>query len=60
MTHEELLERIRKELNLPNFNAFLDPDKEYSEEEYQKFKKDLVDYYEQYVNNIEGYFPGVP
>jgi len=58
MTAEELIERIQVELKMPGFRAYLDETKEYSEEDYQKFKADLLSYYDEYVDKIEGYCPG--
>ncbi|GCF95147.1 hypothetical protein NRIC_30380 [Enterococcus florum] len=52
MTKQEVIERLKKDLGLADFRGKLE-DKEYSEEEYQKIKKDLNDYFEDYVRNIE-------
>ena len=52
LNKEEVIERLKKELDLPNFKGRLE-EKEYSEEEYQKIKNDLNDYFENYVRNIE-------
>lgn len=56
MTKEELENRIRKELNLPFYNAKL-AEKDYSESEYQQIKADLskayIEYIDQYVNYSE-------
>lgn len=52
MNKEEVIERLKKDLDLPNFKGRLE-EKEYSEEEYQKIKNDLNDYFENYVRNIE-------
>jgi hypothetical protein len=57
MNRTEVIERLKKELGLPNFLGTVE-DKTYSEEEYQKIKADLLKYYEDYVGNLEGYFPG--
>lgn len=52
MTLQEVLDRLRKDLDMPKFHAPL-KDKEYTEEEYQKLKADLLDYYRNYVDNFE-------
>ncbi|MEO1771252.1 hypothetical protein IGI49_000235 [Enterococcus sp. AZ071] len=52
MTKEEVLERLSKDLKIPRFTGKVE-DKEYSEEDYQKLKNDLNDYFENYVRNIE-------
>jgi hypothetical protein len=52
MNKEEVIERLKKDLDLPNFKGRLD-EKDYSEEDYQKIKNDLNDYFENYVRNIE-------
>ncbi|MBJ8326311.1 hypothetical protein [Streptococcus pacificus] len=57
MTKEEVVKRLREELGLPRFNAFFE-DKDYSEADYQELKKDLEDYYRDYVDNIEADFQG--
>ncbi len=43
MNKEEVIERLKKDLDLPNFKGRLE-EKEYTEEEYQKIKNDLNDY----------------
>lgn len=45
----DVLDRLREELNVPHLTLKL-ADKTYSEEDYQKVKKDLVDYYNNYVD----------
>lgn len=52
MTKDEVIERLKEDLEIPLFNGQLE-DKEYSEADYQKIKKDLSDYFENYVRNIE-------
>jgi hypothetical protein len=52
MNKEEVIERLKKDLDLPNFKGRLE-EKEYREEEYQNIKNDLNDYFENYVRNIE-------
>ncbi|GAA2913728.1 hypothetical protein P7H00_03445 [Enterococcus pseudoavium] len=52
MNKEEVIERLKKDLDLPNFKGRLE-EKEYSEADYQKIKNDLNDYFENYVRNIE-------
>ncbi|MBR8695405.1 hypothetical protein I8F73_03740 [Enterococcus faecalis] len=48
MNQQDVLDRLREELNIPFFDGKIE-DKEYSEEEYQKLKADLQNYFEQYV-----------
>ncbi|SJZ55643.1 hypothetical protein SAMN02745116_00715 [Pilibacter termitis] len=57
MNAKEVVARLKEELRLPNFVGNVQ-EKEYSEEDYQQVKKDLLKYYEDYVGNLEGYFPG--
>ena len=52
MKLEEVLDRLRKDLDMPKFYAPL-KEKEYTEEEYQKLKEDLINYYRDYVDNFE-------
>lgn len=52
MNSDEVLERLREELSLPFFNVKVE-NKTYTEEEYQAFKHDLLQYFEDYVQNIE-------
>ncbi|WP_164709422.1 hypothetical protein [Enterococcus mediterraneensis] len=52
MNQEEVLTRLKEELEMPLFNGKIE-DKEYSEEEYQQLKADLVRYYDDYVRNVE-------
>lgn len=52
MNQSEVLDRLREELKLPFFNGKIE-DKNYSEEEYQKIKADLVNYFDEYVRNVE-------
>lgn len=54
----DVIRRLKEELGLPNFLGAVG-EKEYSEAEYQQIKLDLLKYYEEYVGNIEGYFPGL-
>lgn len=57
MTKEELVKRLRDELKIPKFNAYFE-DKDYSEEDYQKLKADLLNYYRDYVEHVEADFQG--
>jgi|GEM_PF-305301 len=57
MNAKEVIERLKKDLNIPKFIGNVE-EKDYSEEDYQKVKQDLLKYYEDYVGNLEGYFPG--
>lgn len=52
MNKDEVLERLREELGIPLFNGKIE-DKEFTEEEYQTLKKQLVDYFDDYVRNVE-------
>ena len=58
MTREELEQRIRTELDLPHFKAQIDEQRDYSEDDYQKFKESLVSYYKNYVQDIDTDFQG--
>ncbi|WP_181265175.1 hypothetical protein [Enterococcus mundtii] len=52
MNKEKVLDRLREELEIPFFQGKIE-DKEYSEEEYQKIKSDLIQYFDDYVRNVE-------
>ena len=52
MNKDEVLDRLREELEIPFFQGKIE-DKEYSEEEYQKIKNDLIKYFDDYVRNVE-------
>lgn len=52
MNQQEAFDRLKEELNLPFFNGKIE-EKEYSEEEYQKMKNDLIKYFDDYVRNVE-------
>ncbi|MGM0138536.1 hypothetical protein IGI65_000978 [Enterococcus sp. DIV0755b] len=52
MNQQEALDRLKEELRLPYFNGKIE-EKEYSEEEYQKMKRDLIKYFDDYVRNVE-------
>lgn len=52
MNKEAVLERVRKELEMPLFNGTIE-NKEYTEAEYQELKKSLVQYFDDYVRNVE-------
>lgn len=52
MTVEQVLERLREELAMPQLKLPI-KEKEYAEEEYQQLKEDLVAYYRDYVDNFE-------
>lgn len=52
MDRLQVIERIREELEIPFFEGKLE-EKQYSEEEYQKIKEDLVKYFDDYVRNVE-------
>ncbi|MBP1047575.1 hypothetical protein I6N96_14910 [Enterococcus sp. BWM-S5] len=52
MNQTEVLERLKEELQIPFFNGNIE-EKEYTEEEYQKIKSDLIQYFDDYVRNVE-------
>ncbi|NQE02241.1 hypothetical protein [Enterococcus gallinarum] len=52
MNQEEVLERLKEELELPFFQAKLE-EKNYSEEDHQQVKADLIRYFDEYVRNVE-------
>lgn len=52
MTHDEVVARLKEDLNIPLFNGKI-PDKEYTEEDYQALKRDLEKYFDDYVRNTE-------
>ena len=45
MKQEEVIERLKEELNLPFFNGTLE-EKNYSEADYQQIKKELIQYFD--------------
>ena len=57
MIKDEVIKRLRDELKIPKFNAYFE-DKDYSEDDYQKLKTDLLNYYRDYVEHIEADFQG--
>ena len=52
MDKEEVLDRLREDLEIPFFQGKLE-DKIYSEEEKKKKKNDLIKYFDDYVRNVE-------
>lgn len=52
MDQTEIRKRLKEDLGIPRFEGKLE-DKEYTEEEYQKLKADLLQYFEDYVRNVE-------
>ena len=52
MNKDEVLDRLREELEIPFFQGKLE-EKEYSEADYQKLKQDLLKYFDDYVRNVE-------
>ncbi len=52
MNKGEVLDRLREELEIPFFQGKLE-EKEYSEADYQKLKQDLLQYFDDYVRNVE-------
>lgn len=57
MTKDDVIKRLRSDLNMPKFNVFIE-EKDYSEEEYEKLKSDLLNYYRDYVENVSADFEG--
>ncbi|PCS01234.1 hypothetical protein RR45_GL001130 [Lactococcus chungangensis CAU 28 = DSM 22330] len=43
---------------MPHFKAQIDEQRDYSEDDYQKFKDSLVSYYKNYVQDIDTDFQG--
>lgn len=52
MNKDEVLDRLREELEIPFFQGKLE-EKKYSEADYQKLKQDLLQYFDDYVRNVE-------
>lgn len=52
MDQSQVLDRLREELEIPFFNGTIE-EREYTEEEYQKIKSDLIQYFDDYVRNVE-------
>ncbi|MBM7689916.1 hypothetical protein IGJ55_001065 [Enterococcus sp. AZ170] len=52
MDQSEVVERLREELEIPFFNGTIE-EREYTEAEYQKIKSDLIQYFDDYVRNVE-------
>lgn len=52
MKKDEVLFRLREEMDAPHLTIKLE-DKDYSEEEYEKLKADLIKYFDDYVRNVE-------
>ena len=52
MDHTHVLQRLKEELQIPFFNGKIE-EKEYTEDEYQKIKADLIQYFDDYVRNVE-------
>ena len=48
----DVLDRLREELNLPFFQIKLE-EKNYSEDDYQQLKAELLQYFDDYVLNVE-------
>lgn len=48
----DVLERLKEELNVPFLQIKLE-EKEYTEADYQQLKTDLVQYFDDYVRNVE-------
>lgn len=52
MRAQEVKMRLEKELGLPDFEGVL-AEKDYTEEEYSALKQQLLNYFEEYVRNVE-------
>ncbi|MGM0217991.1 hypothetical protein [Enterococcus sp. AZ126] len=52
MDQSEVVDRLREELDIPFFNGTI-KEREYTEVEYQKIKADLIQYFDDYVRNVE-------
>jgi len=52
MNREDVLDRLREELEMPFFETKL-ADKVYTEADYQQVKADLIKYFDDYVRNVE-------
>lgn len=52
MNQQEVLDRLREVLQIPFFQGKIE-DKEYTEADYQQLKKNLEDYFDNYVRNVE-------
>ncbi|MDK4352648.1 hypothetical protein [Enterococcus thailandicus] len=52
MNQQEVLDRLREDLQIPFFQGKIE-DKEYTEADYQQLKKNLEDYFDNYVRNVE-------
>ena len=48
----DVLDRLREELNLPFFQIKLE-EKNYSEDDYQQLKAEPLQYFDDYVRNVE-------
>lgn len=52
MDRLDVLDRLKEELALPFLEIKL-VDKDYSEEDYQQLKNELLQYFDDYVRNVE-------
>lgn len=52
MDQSAVVNRLQAELEIPFFNGTIE-EREYTEVEYQKIKSDLVQYFDDYVRNVE-------
>lgn len=52
MNQQEVLDRLREDLQIPFFQGKIE-DREYTEADYQQLKKNLEDYFDNYVRNVE-------
>ena len=52
MKQEEVIERLKRRTKFAIFNGTLE-EKNYSEADYQQIKKELIQYFDDYVRNVE-------
>lgn len=52
MTPDDVLDRLREELDTPLLQIKVE-EKTYTEEEYQIFKEQLLNYFKEYVQDVE-------
>jgi len=52
MDRLDVLDRLKEELNIPFLEIKL-AEKDYTEDDYQQLKNELVQYFDEYVRNVE-------
>lgn len=52
MDRLDVLDRLKEELNIPFLEIKL-AEKDYTEDDYQQLKNELVQYFDDYVRNVE-------